>query len=94
MVCETIKKGTECLFMKKAGCSYNGGQCYPVVEDCSGCSRVQDFEMGKFCISFPYPAQKWQKGSCPMSSHVKKVQKVDDQKINPLKASKRNAGKK
>jgi hypothetical protein len=29
-----------------------------------------------------------------MSTHVKKTQKVDEQKINPLKASKRNAGKK
>jgi hypothetical protein len=94
MICETVKKGTECLFMKKTGCSYNGGQCYPVVEECEGCSRVLDFDMGRFCISFPYPAQKWQKSSCPMSSHVKKGQKVDAQKINPLKASKRNAGKK
>jgi len=94
MVCETVKKGTDCLFMKKTGCSYNGGRCHAVVEDCEGCTRILGFEMGQYCVSFPNPAQKWLKGPCPMSSHVSKVQKVAEQKINPLKASKRSAGKK
>jgi hypothetical protein len=93
MVCETMKRGIECIFMKKTGCSYNGRKCYPTVENCDGCSRVLEFETGLYCATFPYPAQKWQKGTCPMSSHVKKAQKVEEQKINPLKASKRNAGK-
>lgn len=93
MVCETIKCGIECIFMKKTGCSYNGGKCYTTVENCDGCSKVLEFETGLYCATFPYPAQKWQKGACPVSSHVKKVQKVEEQKINPLKASKRNAGK-
>jgi len=93
MVCETMKRGIECIFMKKTGCSYNGGKCYPTVENCDGCSRVLEFETGLYCATFPYPAQKWQKGTCPMSSHVKRAQKVEEQKINPLKASKRNAGK-
>jgi len=93
MVCGTMKQGIECIFMKKTGCSYNGGKCYPTVENCDGCSRVLEFETGLYCATFPYPAQKWQKGTCPMSSHVKRAQKVEEQKINPLKASKRNAGK-
>jgi len=93
MVCGTMKQGIECIFMKKTGCSYNGGKCYPTIENCDGCSRVLEFETGLYCATFPYPAQKWQKGTCPMSSHVKKAQKVEEQKINPLKASKRNAGK-
>jgi hypothetical protein len=93
MVCGTMKQGIECIFMKKTGCSYNGGKCYPTVENCDGCSRVLEFETGLYCATFPYPAQKWQKGTCPMSSHVKKAQKVEEQKLNPLKASKRNAGK-
>jgi hypothetical protein len=29
-----------------------------------------------------------------MATHIKKVQKTEEQKINPLKASKRAAGKK
>jgi len=94
MVCETLKRGVECLFMKKSGCSYSGGQCYTIVESCDGCTRIIEFETGKYCASFPYPAQKWQKAACSMSTHVKKVQKVEQQKINPLKASKRSAGKK
>jgi len=94
MQCQTIKPGFECVFMKKTGCSYNGGQCYQIVENCEGCARVTEFPTGKYCSSFPYPAQKWQKGTCPMATHVKKVQKVEEQKINPLKASKRSAGKK
>lgn len=94
MVCESAKPGVECLFMKKSGCSYNGGKCYTIIESCEGCSRILQFETGRYCSSFPYPEQKWQKGACPMSSHVKKGLKVEEQKVNPLKASKRAAGKK
>lgn len=93
MVCDSVKPGVECIFMKKTGCSYNGGKCYTVVESCEGCTRILEFETGRYCASFPYPAQRWQKGTCSMSSHVKKTS-VEEQKINPLKASKRNAGKK
>jgi len=56
MQCQTIKPGFECMFMKKTGCSYNGGQCYPIVENCEGCARVTEFPTGKYCSSFPYPA--------------------------------------
>lgn len=94
MQCQTLKHGIECIFMKKTGCSYNGGQCYTIIENCEGCARIVEFETGKYCSSFPYPAQKWQKGSCPMATHIKKAQKTEEQKINPLKASKRSAEKK
>jgi len=94
MQCATVKPGVECVFMKKTGCSYNGGACHTIVENCEGCTRIVVFETGKYCSSFPSPAQKWQKCVCPMSSHVKKMQKTEGQKLNPLKASKRNAGKK
>jgi hypothetical protein len=49
MVCETLKQGVECLFMKKTGCSYNGGKCYTIVENCEGCTRTLEFETGKYC---------------------------------------------
>ena len=94
MICATLKAGTECLFMKKAGCSYVGGKCFTIVDNCEGCTRIVEFETGKYCTSFPDPSQKWQKGVCSMSSHVKKTKAVEEQKINPLKASKRAAGKK
>jgi hypothetical protein len=94
MQCQTLKPGVECLFMKKTGCGYNGARCYTVVENCEGCTRVMEVEAGKFCMSFPYPAQKWQSAGCSMATHAKKAIKPEQQKINPLKASKRNAGKK
>jgi hypothetical protein len=94
MVCQTQKPGIECLFMKKAGCSYNGGKCYPIVENCEGCSRTLDIPTGIFCTNFPYPAQKWQASNCSMATHLKKAEKAAEQKVNPLKASKRAAGKK
>jgi hypothetical protein len=93
MQCQSQKPGIECLFMKKTGCSYNGGKCYTVIESCEGCTRVLELVTGRFCSSYPYPAQKWQNAGCSMATH-KKVQKAEEQKINPLKASKRAAGKK
>jgi hypothetical protein len=94
MQCQTQKPGIECLFMKKTGCSYSGGQCFTIVESCDGCTRVLELVTGKFCSNFPYPAQKWQNASCTMATHLKKAEKAAEQKVNPLKASKRAAGKK
>ena len=53
-----------------------------------------EFSTGKFCSSFPSPAQKWQASNCTMATHLKKAEKAAEQKVNPLKASKRAAGKK
>ena len=46
MLCTTIKKGQECPFMTKKGCSYNGGACQTLVEQCTGCTRVVELESG------------------------------------------------
>jgi hypothetical protein len=94
MQCQTQKLGVECLFMKKTGCSYSGGQCLTIIESCDGCTKVIEFATGKFCSNFPNPAQKWQGSNCTMATHVKKAEKAEAQKVNPLKASKRAAGKK
>ncbi len=94
MQCQTQKPGVECLFMKKTGCSYNGGKCHAIIESCEGCTRAIEFSTGKYCSNFPSPAQKWQNANCSMATHVKKAAKAEEQKINPLKASKRAAGKK
>ena len=90
MVCQTVKVGTECIFMKKTGCSYNVGTCYPIVESCKGCDRVVTFEAGSYCKTYCEPSIKWAKGPCNFATHVKKEVKEDTFKLNPLKASKRN----
>jgi hypothetical protein len=90
MVCQTIKPGTECIFMKKNGCSYNGGRCYPIVESCKGCDRVVTYEAGSYCKTYCEPSLKWTKGTCNFATHIKKEVKEDTFKLNPLKASKRN----
>jgi len=90
MVCETIKKGIECPFMTKNGCEFNGGSCHPVIDKCEGCGRILETPSGKYCMMYPDPASKWAVGGCPSATHVKKEKSEDIQKINPLKASKRN----
>ena len=65
-----------------------------IIESCEGCTRTLEFPPESICSNFPYPAQKWQNANCTMATHVKKAQKAEEQKINPLKASKRAAGKK
>ena len=78
--------------MKKSGCSYNGGNCLPVVENCSGCERIQDYPQGKFCKTFAEPKNKWLSSICNMATHVKKEAKPENQKsIDPLKLSKKRA---
>ena len=92
MVCQTVKEGTECIFMGKNGCNYNGGQCHPVVEQCQGCDRAVEYASGIYCNSYSEPRLKWLSDSCKLATHIKKNQNNNgSKKLNPLKASKRNS---
>ena len=90
MICQTTKEGVECAFMSKNGCTFNGGSCKPIVEQCDGCARVVEYPSGKYCSAYPNPAQKWKGGTCNFASHIKREVKKE-KVINALKASKRRA---
>ena len=90
MVCTTIKEGMECPFMTAQGCSYNGGICHSVVEQCKGCNRGSEFSSGWYCTACPDPSLKWKNGNCNMATHVSAAGTGKNIKINPLKASKRS----
>jgi hypothetical protein len=79
--------------MTKAGCGYNGGSCHPVVETCDGCQRVKELETGRYCNTYPNPAQKWKAGNCNFATHIKMEKAQQQNKVNPIKASKRLKGK-
>jgi hypothetical protein len=89
MVCKTIKQGQECPFMSSKGCSYNGGICHQVVEQCNGCDRGSEYASGWFCTACPDPSKKWKNGNCNLATHVTNSVDSAKAKINPLKASKR-----
>lgn len=89
MICETIRKGAECAFMTKKGCSYKDGLCHEIVDKCDGCNRTTEFSARWYCTAFPEPSMKWKNGSCNMASHVTKAVEQNKAKLNPLKASKR-----
>jgi hypothetical protein len=91
MVCTSVKESMECVFMTKKGCSFNGGGCHPIVEECHGCSRASEFTTGWYCTAYPDPSIKWKNGNCNFATHVEKEAEVKNNKINPLKASKRKA---
>ena len=88
MNCATIKEGNFCAFMKAEGCSFNGGQCHPVVDQCQGCAQVKEYSAGQYCQTYGNPVAKWKIGSCNFATHLKR-EKADEKKVNPLKASKR-----
>ncbi len=88
MVCITVRNGQECLFMTAKGCSYNGGVCQEIVEQCSGCNRTIQFESGMYCASSPQPSAKWKNSDCNLATHIQAAA-IAAAKINPLKASKR-----
>ncbi|MBN2282938.1 MAG: PxxKW family cysteine-rich protein [Deltaproteobacteria bacterium] len=93
MVCQTVKAGTECVFMSKKGCTFNGGSCHTIIEKCEGCGRILESSGNKYCMLYPDPAGKWATGICPSATHAKKSKEEKVQKLNPLKASKRKAGR-
>ncbi len=88
MLCTTVRPNTECPFMAKEGCSYEGGVCNPIIDKCEGCARVIEFSSEKYCVSNPGPELKWKNGNCNLATHVV-VEAKKKQKINPIKASKR-----
>ncbi len=89
MLCQTIKSGMECGFMTKSGCGFTGGSCVAIIEKCEGCNKILESATGRFCKVYPDPIAKWSLGGCPTASHLKREVK-EEQKINPLKASKRS----
>lgn len=91
MHCVTVKAGTDCAFMTKSGCGFNGGSCHQVVEQCEGCQRVMETPTGRYCSSLPNPSAKWRTGQCNFATHVKlESSSRQSAKINPIKASKRS----
>lgn len=92
MQCLTVLPGTECTFMAKSGCVFPEGSCKPVVENCEGCERIVEGTIGMVCSAYPAPERKWAHGICNFATHVKVEIKVEDLKVNPLKASKKASG--
>jgi hypothetical protein len=84
MNCATIKKGTECSFMTSKGCSYNGGICNQIVEQCNGCNRGTELSSGWYCTACP-------ERNCNLATHLVVESNKAKAKINPLKASKRRS---
>ena len=74
--------------MSKNGCTYNGGTCKPLVEQCNGCGRAMEYSSGVYCTVSPDPSLKWKNGSCNLATHVQNIVEAKS-KINPIKASKR-----
>jgi hypothetical protein len=89
MVCTSVKEGSDCFFMNKKGCGFNGGACHSIIEQCEGCQKTQEFPTGKYCTVFPDPEAKWRARDCNMATHLERTIKEKTGKINPLKASKR-----
>ena len=91
MECTTVRPGVQCRFASKNGCTYIGGTCPEIVEQCKGCARVVQYNGKEFCSVYPDPAAKWRRGTCNFATHVKREIRQDNigRNINPLKAAKR-----
>ncbi len=89
MICQTVKKGTDCFLMKANGCSFTGGSCKPIIEKCDGCNKITEVDNVKYCLSYPDPESRWIAGTCNLATHIKRDVEQIKKKINPLKASKK-----
>lgn len=90
MNCTTVKQDKACPFMTSKGCSFNGGICHEIVEQCRGCKRSNEISTGWYCEAYPDPSKKWNHGSCNLATHIANGSSEKKARINPLKASKRN----
>jgi len=63
-------------------------------ENCEGCDKVEQIEDKSYCVKYVDPAFHWENDQlCAFATHVKREAKVAKKAVNPLKASKRAAGK-
>lgn len=89
MQCQTVLPGTECTFWAKSGCTFEDNTCQNVIEECEGCERIVEGTIGPVCSAAPSPVKKWLTGLCNFATHRKVEVKVEELKVNPIKASKR-----
>ena len=90
MKCNTIRPGKECGFMGRKDCKLPEKKCYPVVEFCKGCGKIEN----DYCKSYAHPQVKWEMtGACPLATHIEKKAEEEKKKLNPIKASKKSKKK-
>lgn len=96
MECTINKPGASCQFMTQRGCTFMGGACFSMVEQCEGCTRIETYETGRYCTVYPNPTIKWRNGTCNLATHAKSEVQTDAtaKKVNPLKAAKRGSRQK
>ena len=88
-ICQTIKKGKECVFMMPEGCFFEGGHCDPIIEKCIGCANIEILPTGQYCNCYASPEAKWSARNCNRATHIVVV--LEKEKfIDPLKKSKRS----
>ena len=73
---------------------YASGMFQPVIDKCTGCGHIVEANAQQFCQTYVTPAAKWRLGICNFATHVKPEIITAKTRVNPLKASKRAAGKK
>jgi len=67
----------------------------PIDDSCEGCERIEEVNDGKYCTKYAEPSFHWEDDQiCSFATHIKREIKVVKKIVNPLKASKRAAGKK
>jgi hypothetical protein len=56
---------------------------------CEGCDHIVEGSIGPVCVKAPSPLKKWSAGLCNFATHRKVEVKIEEVKVNPIKASKR-----
>lgn len=72
----------------------NSGAFAPIIDRCIGCERIVTVNDQQYCKTYAVPAAKWKLGICNFATHEKPEIVTAQTRVNPLKASKRAAGKK
>lgn len=54
--------------MSEAPNPYEGQE--PIAEECNGCDKVVYYKKTGYCPTYAKPSVWWNRGSCPLGSHV------------------------
>jgi hypothetical protein len=90
-ICQTIKKGKECIFQMPKGCFFDDGHCDPIIDRCAGCANIEKWPTGDYCTCYASPEYKWTVRNCVRATHIEALEKAKEKELDPLKKSKRMA---
>jgi len=79
----------ECSLARPNGkCTFSWAGCLETVPECYTCNNIISVNETGYCKKYAHPQSLWNRGNCPMATHIKVEETVQKKTLDPRKAAK------